>query len=554
MFTETASVKGATSVYVHYHQLTGSQRGRPEYRAQTNFIHPWKGGWWHLKNIIEGQKTACLATLEVAANNREMILSNMYKKAIVAMERGSSEAPFAFIIPPSQWDNITTYKLLKTLRDLSVEIHVAEKAFKLSDATYPAGSYVIFTSQTARAFVISLLDRTFYRDSVWVRNPDGTPMMNYDFATQTMAEFKGVNVIKADKPITGKFKKLDEVSFPVGDVEESKNGWVLDGRLNDSFKAVNILLSNGVKVNRVDEPIKISEEDTPAGSWYVPSGKGVEKALKEVASSTNTKFYCLSSKPEFKCHEVKKLRVAIYQRYMGGNMDEGWNRWLLEQYHFDYTIIRDADVKAGLKDKYDVLVLPSDATPMITGEKLEEFYEKRSRGASTMPVYPPEYVTGIKNEGVGKVKEFVESGGTVLCLNEAIDFGMEQLKVPTINPVKDLKSDKFHCPGSTLWVTFDNKNPLAYGMPDKGLIVLRGNLALSVKSGADGDKIKLVATYPEERIMQSGWLIGEEHLARRAAMVETKIKQGRVILYAFAPQSRALTDATFKLFFNALIE
>ncbi|MBN1683129.1 peptidase M14 family protein [Candidatus Bathyarchaeota archaeon] len=553
MFTETASVKGATPVYVHYHQLTGSQRGRPEYRAQTNFIHPWKGGWWHLKNIIDGQKTACLATLEVAANNRELILSNMYKKAVSAMGKGSTELPFAFVIPPGQWDNVTTHKLLRTLRELSVEIHIAEKQFKIGDAIYPSGSYVIFTSQTARSFIISLLDRTFYRDCVWVRNQDGIPMMNYDFATQTMAEFKGVNVIKVDVPITGKFKLLNEVSLPVGEVEPSKNGWLIDGRLNNSFKTVNILLSKGVKVHRIDEPIKIADEMVPAGSWYIPNGKNVEKALKEAASASNVNTYSLTSALEFKSHEAKKLRIGIYQRYMGGNMDEGWNRWLLEQYNFEYTSVHDADVKAGLKDKYDVLIFPSDSTAMITGEKLEEYYEKRSRGTSVMPVYPPEYITGIKNEGVGKVKEFVEAGGTVLCLNEAIDFGMDQLKVPTSNPVKELKSDKFHCPGSTLWVNIDNKNPLAYGMPDKGLILVRGNLALAVKSGTDGDKIKALLTYPEERLMQSGWLIGEEHLARKAAMVEAKIKQGRVILYAFAPQSRALTDATFKLFFNALV-
>jgi len=238
---------------------------------------------------------------------------------------------------------------------------------------------------------------------------------------------------------------------------------------------------------------------------------------------------------------------------MGGNMDEGWTRWLLEKYGFDYTTVKDDEVKAGLKDKFDVLVLPSDATPMITGEKLEEYYEKRFHGSITMPVYPPEYVTGIKTEGVAKVKEFVENGGTLLCLNESIDFAIDQLKVAVSNPVKELKPNQFHCPGSTLRVNFENTNPLAYGMPAKGLILLRGNLALSIKANPNNDRFKLIATYPEEQLMQSGWLIGEENLARRAAMVEAKIKQGRIILYAFQPQCRGLTDATFKLFFNALV-
>ena len=63
----------------------------------------------------------------------------------------------------------------------------------------------------------------------------------------------------------------------------------------------------------------------------------------------------------------------------------------------------------------------------------------------------------------------------------------------------------------------------------------------------------MVLGYPEERIMESGWLIGEKHLSRRAALIDAKMGEGRVILYGFIPQFRAQSDATFKLLFNALL-
>ena len=90
-------------------------------------------------------------------------------------------------------------------------------------------------------------------------------------------------------------------------------------------------------------------------------------------------------------------------------------------------------------------------------------------------------------------------------------------------------------------------------MPKKSLILLRGNHAFAIKGNHNNDHYKVVVSYPEENMKQSGWLIGEKHLARKAALIEAKKKEGRVILYGFAPQSRALTDATFKFFFNTLV-
>jgi hypothetical protein len=549
MFTESASAKLATPTYVHYHQLGPGSRGRPEYRSSTNFQHPWKGGWWHLRDILDGQKVSSMALLEVAAIHRVDILRNMHAKAVRAMERGASEPPYAYIVPQNQHDQVTALKLLRTLEEMGVEIYRAKGPVTVGGVTYPAGSRVIPLSQTARSFLISLLGRTFYRDSVWVRNREGTPMMNYDFATMTMAEFKGVEVVEIEERPEGDLKRLMSIELPEGGVEGSGGkGFLLDPRLNDGFKAVNLLLKDSVKVYRAIEEV----DGLPVGAFYVPGGRGVERKVEGMAAKAHVSFRVVDT-DDFERRELKRLRIAMYQRYWGGNMDEGWSRWLMEQYGFEYTTVRDEDVKAGLKDRFDVLILPSDAPALITGEKIEEYYEKRYQGRMAPPKYPPEYRSGIGEEGIEKIKEFVEAGGTLLTLNQATEFATENIKVPVINVVKDAKPEEFHCPGSTLHVNIDRSHPLAYGMPDRGLIVLRGKIALAVKPGMENEDYTVVVSYPEERLMRSGWLIGEEKLARKAAMIEAKMGEGRVILYGFAPQARALTDATFKLFFNALL-
>jgi hypothetical protein len=214
----------------------------------------------------------------------------------------------------------------------------------------------------------------------------------------------------------------------------------------------------------------------------------------------------------------------------------------------------DKDIKKGrLADKFDVIILPSDHKSMITGEGIEDFYEKRWQGTMTMPKYPPEYRSGIGKEGVEKLKGFSQAGGTIICLGESSDFAIEEMKVPVKNVLTDVKPTEFVCPGSTLHVNVDAANPLAWGVQADLLVIFRSHGAFEVKPGSRNDDYGVVLSYPEDHIMESGWLQGEERLSRKAAMVEAKTGRGRVILYGFAPQYRAQSDAAFKLFFNPLV-
>jgi hypothetical protein len=64
---------------------------------------------------------------------------------------------------------------------------------------------------------------------------------------------------------------------------------------------------------------------------------------------------------------------------------------------------------------------------------------------------------------------------------------------------------------------------------------------------------KIVAAYPENNVLMSGWLLGEELLTRKAAVVDTKYKDGRIILIGIRCQNRAQTHGTYKFLLNALL-
>jgi hypothetical protein len=274
-------------------------------------------------------------------------------------------------------------------------------------------------------------------------------------------------------------------------------------------------------------------------------------------------------------HEVKKLRIGLRQRYSGGNIDEGWTRWLVEDFKFPYTSLMDKDIKLGnLLDKYDVIVIPDDSIAMITGAGVASPAAggggRGGRGGAAAPAaaggrgggggefggattYPPEYRAGIGNEGIAALKEFVNKGGTLVAFGGASEFAIEQFSLGIRNSLAGLSTKDFWCPGSTLRLDIDNTQPAAYGMPARAFgVFLQGNMAFDLSNTAD-ENYHVIARYTDREILQSGWLVGEQNLSKKAAMVSAGVGKGHVVVIGFRTQHRAQTYGTFKLFFNTLI-
>jgi hypothetical protein len=280
----------------------------------------------------------------------------------------------------------------------------------------------------------------------------------------------------------------------------------------------------------------------------------------------------------------------MYQRYNGGNMDEGWTRFIFEEFKQPYTSLFDAELKAGnLSQKYDVIVLPSDNPGTLVGAAAA------GRGATPAPVagagrqaqsvdphpkggggnavlggpggggggrggrggggggtYPPEFRTGFGDEGVKALQDFVQAGGTLVTFAEAGAFAIDRLQLPLRDVVAGLPFKQFWSPGSTLKITVDTANPLGYGMPSQSLaIFLAGSQAYEIQpSGAQS--VTTIAKFVDKDVLQSGWLLGESVIAGKPTMVSVQHGRGRVVLIGFRAQHRAQAHGTYKLLFNAL--
>lgn len=541
MLTESASAKLATPLFIHRDQLEGGARQFPVYEAQSSFPHPWEGGWWRLRDVVEQQKVSAWALLDMAARNRETVLRNAWLKAKRQTERGAAGSPAAYVVPAVQHDPLTAVKMIDTLLKSGVEIRRSDEAFGCGAVVYPAGSFVIPLAQPKMGLVRNLVGRTLYPDNAWTRAADGTPLRPYDTATHTMNEIMGVRVDPVDVlPETG-LTVLRGPAFQPGVLEPGAAAYVLDGRLNDSFRAANLLLAEGVAVRRVDE----AAAGLRRGD-FVAAG-GAADVLAGVAAKTGVPVRALAQAPAQGTHPVRRPRIGMYQRYMGGNMDEGWTRLVLETFDFPYASLRDADiVKGGLEKSYDAIILPADSSRAMTGDIPEEF---RAR----MGAVPPDYRSGFGEAGVKALRDFVRNGGTLVALGEACGFAIETLGLAVRDVTEGVSTKDFFCPGSTLHVRFDTTHPLAYGMPEEGLALFFSSPAFEIMPGERNEDYATVVRYADRDLLRSGWLIGEKHLAGRSAMIAAACGRGRAVLIGLRAQNRAQTHGTFKLLFNALL-
>ena len=542
MLTESAGTRLATPVYIHPEQLRAGARLFPEYEAQSTFPNPWPGGWWRLRNIVEQKKSAAWSLLDLAARNKETVLRTAYLKARNQTIRGAEGDIKAVIITSTQHDVLTSVKMINILLRSGIEIQKAETDFHVEGMLYKRGSYVISLAQPKMGLIRNLLVETHYVDNSWTRREDGTPISPYDLATHTMFEFMGVKADAVGASVEGDLRMLEEQEIIEGTISPTSQGYIIDGRQNAAFKAVNMLIDQDEEVKRLDQPFL----EYRAGDFIL--GKGSRQALADIAGKTGVDFMELKTLPGEGIHRVRRGRMGLFQRYYGGNMDEGWTRLCFENFAFPYVTLMSEEIKElDLNKKFDVIVLPDDSPEAITGIISEDSRYKPE-------AYPEKYRNGLGEEGIQQLKQFVKKGGTLVALGASYEFVINEFELKVRNSVKELDSRELFCPGSTIRVDINNTHPLAYGMPDNGLVLFRSSPAFEIIPGRNNEAYQTIVRYKDENLLKSGWLDGEEKIAKKSAMITTAYGQGKIVLIGFRTQHRNQTDGTFKLLFNTIIE
>jgi Zinc carboxypeptidase len=572
---------------------------------QPLYTNPYRGGTWRLADAVGYDETAALSVLEYAAKYKVSLLYGRYQSGRDQIREGQTGAPYAYIIPQQQRDPVAPVELLRRLAFCGVRVSQLTAPATIGTVSYPAGTWIVPTDQEYAAVAREVLDTQVYPD---VReSPNGPLDQPYDAAGWTLPFSMGVTVRAADAPLASDvrakmrllgplpdpaltpepynltasgdaapFDSVPGIGFnanpnaaaivpPEGTITGQGAALAVDPAQNNAFRALNRAWKAGLDV-------QYAAGGSGRGARYLIDGLSATDQSELVKSLALT-----AERVGTKGEPVKRPRLGVFEA--STSMDEGWTRWVLEQYGFDFTRVPGSDIEAGnLKDTIDVLIVTDEARGVLEGGR-----GGRGRGGAA-PGGParaggggaaraggaargagaaggargggrgfgrggPAPLTPADEARIKAIDDFVRAGGTLVCFNRSSNFAIDQLHLPVKNVVAGIGRTEFFAGGSLLYVLPDPTQRVMAGMPDKAAVFYDGGPVFETEAGFEG---AVLAHYQDSGSpLASGYLLGEQYLQGKAAALDVDLGQGHVILLGFRPQWRGQPFGTFRVIFNA---
>lgn len=519
LLTEAASCRLASPLFLPKSELQ-SPSGAKEYGPSNAFPAPWPGGWWRIADIIAYELAFGRSLLGSVSREPSFWLANQLAASERAVRGEVPGAPFAWIVPSSNADNGATLRLADVLLASGVELHAAPRAFEAEGRTWPVGSLVISARQPYSRHVQSLFEIQRY--------PAGDPP--YDVAGWTLPALLGVEAAEVRGELAAELalervQTVDEVRTALA--RGRTDVLALDTHDSDTWKSVFARLGRGEKLD-------CATQGERAGTFGLANGAAT--GTSSVSKSSSDEPWRLTKLP----------RIGLYAPWTG-NMDEGWMRWVFDEFGVNYTRVRNETLRPGaLRDAFDVLVLPG-----VSANDLD-------RGRNPGTVFD-ELAGGLDPEGAIAIEEFVRAGGRLVAVGNSCSWAIDLCQLPVADVTSGPDAKEFNCPGSVLRTIPEPsrftpglaESVAVFGANPKAFRALTQKERETAKAG-DGS-VDVLLRYAPTRTLISGYIAKPEIIAGQAAWVRARHGAGDVHLFGFRPQYRGWSQAAFQLLFRALL-
>jgi Zinc carboxypeptidase len=571
---------------------------------------------WGPRNNVNMQESALLFALQFVAKNKELFLENFYLKGKRSIERGKTQAPYAWVIPAAQRRRGEAADLVNTLRRQGVEVHAASAAFAAGGVKVNPGDYIIRQDQPYSRLVDALLDTQFFSPA----NPSP-----YDDTGWSLPLLRNVTVLKADDKAI-----LDQPMTPVaadakppGTIAGTGNVLIVDHN-GDNALVTFRFANRDVKMRAAEEEFEAAGRKFQAGAFIIPNADlaKLEPSVKELGLTA----HAVSTVPAVKSHDLDVPRIGYVHSWQR-TQDEGWVRIAFDNFNIPYTYFGDQKLREGnLRAQYDVIVFPH-----VGGTPQSQVNGMAMTGPDPVPYKKSELTPnlgvedstddvrgGMGLEGLANLVKFVEEGGLLIV------EGSTSTILPAYGVTSGINIETpttLVARGSVLKAEFaDKKSPIAYGYDGNALAVYfsqspvisagglggfggfggggRGGaqvpgvgqnltpnavpsqlatltggaerrppapqadetetfrqMARAAGISLDESRPRVVLRFPAnpDDMLLSGMLVGGQALSGRAVVVDASVGKGHVVMFANRPYWRWQTQGSFFLGFNAIL-
>jgi hypothetical protein len=528
---------------------------------------------------IHNHFRAALATVETAARGREKLLRDFLDFRRSAVAEGEA-GPLRHYVLPAGGDEARLHRLAELLAGQGIEVRVADGELRSGTRSFPAGSLVVPLAQPAGRLVRNLLDPRISMDEAFVKEQDRRrkkrlPDQIYDVTAWSLPLVFDVECVGTGA-LTGPTRPYPPMAVD-GEraLAPAKVAWLLPWGAGTAA-AVAEALQGGLKVRVAEAGLRLDARDWPAGTAIVRAAEnpeGTRETLGRIARRHGAEAVAADSGyveegvslGSGRVRLVKKPRVLLAWDRPTSSLSAGWARWVLERrYGQPVTAVRVSTLGRVDLARYDVLVLPSG-----------------------------DYASALGEDAVGRLRDWVEAGGTLIALGEASrwltrdkvgllatqtelrdgrpeaepsrDEKQEAEKPPARD--KDGKPEPFDLekaiqpererpdavPGAVLRVRLDPEHWLSAGTDGEIHAIVESRRVFTPLKLDKGTNVGVYAK--KDEVVASGlvWDEVRDLLAQKAFLMHQPIGEGHVVAFAEDPNYRGYAEATELLFMNAVL-
>jgi hypothetical protein len=436
---------------------------------------------WGPRNNVNMQQSALLIALNTVAKGRETFLENYYVKNKHTVERGRTQAPYAYVVPARQRRLVEAAELMNLIRREGAEVHVASAPFTLGDIQVAAGDYIVRMDQPYNAIVETLLGVQFYAPE----NP--RPYDDTGWAIPLVRNLKTSRV--DDKSILDKPMSLATADFKIaGQIAGSGRVLIVDHTTDNTLVTFRFQHA-GIRMSAAEKEFEAGGHRFAPGAFVIVDADRaqLESSIKALGLSA----WAVDAAPNVPMHDLDVPRIG-YVHTWTSTQDEGWVRLAFDTFKVPYAYFAAPKLREGnLRAKYDVIIFPhagQGGTSLITGGvqgNAPRPYKKTEATPNIGTIDSTEDMRGsIGVEGLMELYKFVDQGGVLITEGATSTVFPEYKLTPNVSVETP---DNLYVRGAILkTVLGDKASPVLYGYDQNTLAVYFNQAPVLRVGGAGG--------------------------------------------------------------------